>query len=111
MFKDEKEGKLRNIRIVNLNIMKQRMNFFAWLQKYRIRNCKTKRFINLTLLTETCMNVEEYGGRGEALIPLVAVVYKYQTNTKSAGGNGYGQPQAVAEGCDVAIPCHVGVVG
>jgi len=87
------------------------MNFVAGLQKYRISNCKTTRFIRLTLITKTCMNVEDYDGHGEALVSLMAVVCKCQTNTKNTGGNGYGQPHAVAERCDVAIPCHVGVVG
>jgi len=62
-------------------------------------------------LTETRVNVEKYGGYSEVLVPLMAVVYKYQTDTKSTGGNAYGQPQTGAEGCDVAIPCHVGVFG
>jgi hypothetical protein len=69
------------------------------------------RFVALTLLTETRVNVEQYGGHSEVLVPLMAVVYKCQTDTKSTGGNDYCQPQAVAERCDVAIPCHVGVVG
>jgi len=63
------------------------------------------------LLTETCVNVEEYGGHREVLVPLVAVICKCQADTYSASGNGYGQPQAVAKRCDVAIPCHVGVAG
>ena len=95
--------------IVNLSIMKEEMNFVTALQKCRNKNCKT-RFIGLTLMTETRVNVEEYGGHGEALVSLMAVVCKCQTNTKSTGGSGYGQPHAVAERCDVAIPCHVGVV-
>jgi hypothetical protein len=70
-----------------------------------------KKFINLTLLTETCVNVEQYGGHSVVLVPLMAVVRKCQTDTDSTGSNGYGQPQAVAERCDVAIPWHVGVVG
>jgi len=41
----------------------------------------------------------------------MAVVCKCKTDTKSTCGNDYGQPQAVAERCDVAIPCHVGIVG
>ena len=69
------------------------------------------RFIFLTLLTETCVNVEEYGGHSEGLVPLMAVVYKCQADTKSTGDNDYGQPQAVAERFHVAIPCQVGVVG
>ena len=69
------------------------------------------RIIVLTLLTETCMNVEQYGGHSEALILLMAVVCKCQTDTDSTGGNGYGQPQAVTEWCNIAIPYHVGVVG
>jgi hypothetical protein len=67
--------------------------------------------ITLTLLTETCVNGEDYFGKNEVLFPLMAVVCNCQTDTKSTDGNGYGQPQAVAERCDVAIPCHVGVVG
>ena len=63
------------------------------------------------MLTETRLNVEEYGGHSEVVVPLMPVVCKCQTDTDSAGGDGYGQPQAVAERCDVAIPCHVGVVG
>ena len=57
------------------------------------------------------MNVEQYGGQRDFLVPLMAVVCKRQADTYSASGNGYGQPQAVAERCDVAIPCHVGVFG
>jgi len=69
------------------------------------------RFIALTLLTETCVNVEQYGGHRVFLVPLMAAVCKCQTDTDSTGSNGYGQPQAVAERCDVAVPFHVGVVG
>ena len=57
------------------------------------------------------MNVEQYGGQRDFLVPLMAVVCKCQTDTDSTGSNGCGQPQAVAERCDVAIPCHVGVAG
>jgi hypothetical protein len=57
------------------------------------------------------VNVEKYGRHGEVFVLLIAVIYKHQTEAKSTGYNGYGQPQAVAERCDVAIPCHVGVVG
>jgi len=57
------------------------------------------------------VNVEQYVGHSEVLVPLMAVVCKCQTDTYSTGGDGYGQPQAVAERCDVAIPCHVGVAG
>jgi hypothetical protein len=70
-----------------------------------------KRFIALTLLTETCVNVEQYGRQSETLVPMMAVVCKYQADTNCTGDNGYGQPQAVAERCDVAIPCHIRVVG
>jgi len=63
------------------------------------------------LPTETCVNVEQYDGHSETLVPPIAVVCKCQTDTNSTGGNGYGQPQAVAEWRDVAIPCHVGFVG
>jgi hypothetical protein len=41
----------------------------------------------------------------------MAAVCKCQTDTDSTGSNGYGQPQAVAERCDVAIPCYVGSAG
>jgi len=65
----------------------------------------------MTLKTETCLNVEKYGGQREFLFPAMAVVCKCQTDSKNTGSNGYGQPQAVAESCDITIPCHVGVVG
>jgi hypothetical protein len=85
------------------------------LQSYKkYRNYKSKRknrFIALTLLTETRVCVEHCGGHSEVLVPLLAVVCKCQTDTDKTDGNGYGQPQAVAERCDVAIPCHVGVPG
>jgi hypothetical protein len=67
--------------------------------------------MGLTLLTETRVNVEQYGGNSEVLVPLMAVVCKCQTDTNSTGGNCYGQPQAVTERCDVTIPCHFGVPG
>jgi len=56
------------------------------------------------------VNVEQYGGVSEVLVPVMAVVCKCQTGTKGTDGNGYGQPQAVAERCEVTIPCHFGVV-
>jgi len=62
------------------------------------------------LLTEERVYVEEYGGQREVLVPLMAVVCKCQTDTKNTSSNGYCQPQAVAEWCDVAIPCQFGVV-
>jgi len=78
-----------------------------------IENKKTKTtvFIALTLLTETRLNVEEYGGHSKALLPLMAVDCKCQTDTENTGSNGYSHPQAVAERCEVAIPCHIRVVG
>jgi hypothetical protein len=87
------------------------MNFVVRFREmiYKLKGKKT-RFIGLTLLTETRVNVEEYGRHGEVLVPLMAVVYKYQTDTKNTGDNGYRQPQAVAERSDVAIPSHIGVV-
>ena len=72
---------------------------------------KTTRFIGLTLPTETCMNVEQYGGQSEVLVPLMSVVCKCQTDTDRTDGNGYGQPQAVVLRCDVMILCQVGVFG
>jgi hypothetical protein len=57
------------------------------------------------------MNVEEYGGHCEVLVLLMAVVYNCQRDSKCTGNNSYGQPQAVAERCDVATPFHVRVVG
>jgi hypothetical protein len=77
---------------------------------YRSKNIKP-RDLCLTLLTDTCVNAEQYGGQREALGPLMAVVCKCETDTDSTGSNGYGQPQAVAAGCDIVIPYHVRVVG
>jgi len=57
------------------------------------------------------VNVEQYGGHRQVLLPLMAVVCKCQADTYNTGGNGYGQPQAVTERFDVAIPCHIGVAG
>ena len=53
----------------------------------------------------------QYGGYIEVLVPLMAVVYKCQTDTMSTGGNSYDQPHVVAERCDVAIPSYVVFVG
>ena len=61
--------------------------------------------------TETCVNAEKYVGWWEVPVPLMAVVYKCQTDTDGTDGKGYGQPQAVAERCDVTVQCDVGVVG
>jgi hypothetical protein len=61
----------------------------------------------VNLLTGTCVNIEKYGGQGEVQVSSMVVIYKYQTNTRSTGGNGYGLPQSVAERCDVMIPCDV----
>jgi len=68
------------------------------------------RIIALTLTTDRRVNIEKYGGQREVLVPVMAVVRKCQTDSKSTDSNGYGQPQAAAERCDVAIPCHVGFV-
>jgi len=57
------------------------------------------------------VNVEQYGGHSEVVVGLTAEVCKCQTDTKGTCGNGYGQPQAVAERCDVEIPCHIRVAG
>jgi len=65
----------------------------------------------LTLLAQTSKHAEKYGGQSEALFPLMAVVCKCQTDTENTDSNGYGQPQAVAERCDVAIPRHIRFVG
>ena len=67
-------------------------------------------FFSLTLLTKTSVNAEQYGGQSEVLVSLMAVFCKCQADTSCTGDNGYGQPQAVAERCDVAIPCHVRIV-
>jgi hypothetical protein len=67
--------------------------------------------IALTLPAETCVNIEKIGGNSEVLVPFMSVVCNCQTDTKGTGSNGYGQPQAVAEWDDVAVPCHVGIVG
>jgi len=63
------------------------------------------------LPTETCVNVEQYGGHSEVLLPVMAVICKCQTDSKSTDGNDYGQPHAVTERCDVAIPCHIRFAG
>ena len=68
-------------------------------------------YVGLNLLTETRVNIWQYGGHSEVLVPLMAVVYKCQTHTTSTGGNRYDQLQVVAEKCDVAIPCYVVFVG
>ena len=64
-------------------------------------------YIGVNLLTGTCGNIEQYGGQNEVLVSLMAVIYKYQTDTNITGGNGYGQPQSVAASCDVKIPRDV----
>jgi hypothetical protein len=65
----------------------------------------------LTLLTQTCRDVEYCDNQIETPVVLMSVVCKYQADTKSTAGNANSQPQAVAERCDVAMPCHVGAVG
>jgi hypothetical protein len=57
------------------------------------------------------VNVQQDGRNSKAPVPLMAVVCNCQADTKSTDGNGYGQPQAVAERSDVAIPCHFGISG
>jgi hypothetical protein len=64
-----------------------------------------------TLLTDTRRNVEYCVNQTESLLVLVIDVGECKADTKSTAGNGYGQPQAVAERCEVAIPCHVGSAG
>ena len=54
-----------------------------------IENKKVKIiFIALTLLTETCVNVEKYSGHSEVVVGLMAEVCKCQTDTDSTGSNG-----------------------
>jgi hypothetical protein len=89
---------------------REKLIYFTGL-KESIEYEKIKRFIALTLLTETSVNIEEYGGHSEFLVSLTAVVYKCQTDNDSTDGKGYGQPQAVAKWCNVTPPCYVGVVG
>jgi hypothetical protein len=48
------------------------------------------RFISLTLLTETRVNVEEYGRYGAALVPLMAAAGECQADTEGTGGSGHG---------------------
>jgi len=50
------------------------------------------RYVGLNLLSGTSVYIETYGGPIEVLVSLMAVIYKYQTYTNSAGCNGYGQP-------------------
>ena len=68
-------------------------------------------YIGLTLLTETRVNIGQYGGHSEVLVPIMAVFCKCQTDTMSTGGKSYGQPHVVAERCYVATPCYVIFVG
>jgi len=63
-------------------------------------------YIGLNLLTGTRVNIEQYGGQSEVLVPFTAVVYRFR-QTRRTGGNSYGQTQVLAVRCDVAIPCHV----
>jgi len=44
------------------------------------------------------------------MVLLMTLACKCQTDADYTDGNGYGQPQAVAERSDVAIPCHVGLI-
>jgi hypothetical protein len=78
----------------------------VWKRR-RLKIC----YIALTLLAETCVNIQQNGGNGEVLVPLMSVVCNCQTDTKSTERNDYGQPQTVAERCDIAGPCHVVVAG
>jgi len=45
------------------------------------------------------------------LVALVTEVGECKADKKNTGSNGYGQPQAVAERCDVVIPSHIGSAG
>jgi hypothetical protein len=69
------------------------------------------RYVGLNLLTETRVNIGQYGGHSEVLVPLMAVVYKCQSHTTNTGGNSYDQPHVVAERCDVATPSYFVFVG
>ena len=81
----------------------------------RKHESQDKRFVKrvnlLTLLTQTRRNVEQYVSQIESLLAVVTEVGECKTGTKNTSSNGYGQPKAVAERCDVAIPSHVGVAG
>ena len=106
------EGKERYRKLYNkFNHNEIVLNLCYKIKTYKNYYCKTTQFISLTFLTETSMNVEQYGEHSEVLIPLTAVVYKCQTDTDNTDGKGYGHPQAVAKRCDVTVPCYVGVVG
>ena len=48
-------------------------------------------YVGLNLLTETRLNIGQYGGHSEVLVPLMTVVYKCQTDTTSTGGKSYGK--------------------
>jgi len=63
------------------------------------------------LLAQTSKHVEQYGWHSEALVPIMTILCKCQTDAENTNSNGYGQPQTVAERCDVAIPRHIRVVG
>jgi hypothetical protein len=69
------------------------------------------KIICLTLLTETRVDVEKYGGNAEALISLTAMSGECQTDDEGTDSCGYSQPQTTAERRDVPIPDQSGVVG
>ena len=68
-------------------------------------------YVGLNLLTETRVNIEQYGWPTDVLVPKMAVFCKCQTHTTNTGGNSYGQLQVIAEKCDIATPCYVVFVG
>jgi hypothetical protein len=55
--------------------------------KYRKQEDKTTAFIALTLLTETRLNVEDYGRHSKALLPLMVVDCKCKADTENTGSN------------------------
>ena len=98
---EENEGSQRYWREKNIN---EGINL-------RQKHKRKVRIRGLTWLTHVAKHVEHYCGHSNALVPLMAVVCKCQTDTENTSSNGNGQPQAVAQRCDIAIPSHVRVAG
>ena len=57
------------------------------------------------------MNVEQYVNQTKTLVAPVTEVGECKTRTKNTGSNDYGQPQTVAERCEVVVPSHIGSAG
>ena len=60
--------------------------------------------IDLTLLTTTRVDIEDYGRHIESLFPVTAVYGECQTDSENTDSCGHSQPQTAAEGSDVSVP-------